>query len=225
LSSQFHLPSLSKTNKGILIAMAAFFILSHLLPLKSYLALDPDSIFSGQIHRLFTFFLIPNDIMSLLFGGMAIWFIGSDLEQRWGPKRYLIFLFVVSVAAAIIYVGICGVFKSGGPVLGLHGIVSALCVAYGLIYPERTMYFFIFPLKAKYFVAIIIALSIYSSLAAGYGGAWFQLLTLGVAGVWLYILKEVRLPNMPKKSAAPRRKKKSSHLKLVDDDKDDVTYH
>ena len=72
--------------------------------------------------------------------------------------------------------------------IGASGAVYGLLLAFGLMFPETTVLFaFIFPMKAKYFVAIIGAIVFLSSIGdTGSGVSHFAHLGGMVAG-FLYI--------------------------------------
>jgi membrane associated rhomboid family serine protease len=58
-----------------------------------------------------------------------------------------------------------------GPSIGASAGVYGILLAYGLIYPNRIVYFyFLFPIKMKHFVWIIGAIALYSSITAGQSG-------------------------------------------------------
>ena len=58
-----------------------------------------------------------------------------------------------------------------GPSIGASAGVYGLLLAYGLIYPDRIVYFyFLFPIKMKHFVWIIGAIAVYSSVTSGESG-------------------------------------------------------
>ena len=58
-----------------------------------------------------------------------------------------------------------------GPSIGASAGVYGLLLAYGLIYPDRIVYFyFLFPIKMKHFVWIIGAIALYSSISSGESG-------------------------------------------------------
>ena len=58
-----------------------------------------------------------------------------------------------------------------GPSIGASAGVYGLLLAYGLIYPDRIVYFyFLFPIKMKHFVWIIGAIALYSSITSGESG-------------------------------------------------------
>ena len=100
---------------------------------------------------------------------LALWMFGCDLERRWGTQFFLKYYFVTVIGGAILNV----IFLPGqlGPSIGASAGVYGLLLAYGLIYPDRIVYFyFLFPIKMKHFVWIIGAIAVYSSVTSGESG-------------------------------------------------------
>jgi len=182
-SPNIQLPAIDRINKAFIIALVSFFIInaichqffgSSLIP---YLGLSLDGLFSGKIWGLVTYSLIPGGLIEVIFNALIIWFIGSELSTNWGEKRYIQYMLVTVVGGAIIGLGASTLTSPYAVMAGASAFCSALCVTYGVINPERTMYFFFFPLKAKWFVTILIGMNLYNGIFSSAGGvlAWNQL--------------------------------------------------
>jgi membrane associated rhomboid family serine protease len=99
----------------------------------------------------------------------GVWMFGCDLERRWGSNFFLRYYFVSVIGGGIL--NTLFLPNQMGPSIGASAGVYGILLAYGLIYPNRIVYFyFLFPIKMKYFVMIIGAISLYSSLTAGQSG-------------------------------------------------------
>lgn len=160
--------------------------------------------------------------MHILFNMMSLWFFGSELEQRWGQKLFLIYYFFTGIGAALFYllgVALVGMVKGMAPivytqpVVGASGAVFGILLAYGLLFGDRTIYFFgAFPMLAKHFVAIIGTVEVISLLANGLTGAIANLAHIGglVSGmIFLFIYTKLQQQRF-KKGSGGRGK-----LKLV----------
>ena len=93
---------------------------------------------------------------------------GMDLERDWGTKRFLTYYFVCGVGA-----GLCDVIANvvtgnlGTRTIGASGAIYGLLLAFGMLYPDRTVLMsFLFPIKAKYFVMIMGAIAFLSSIGS-----------------------------------------------------------
>jgi membrane associated rhomboid family serine protease len=162
--------------KFLLIANTAVFVAQTLLSaaidiqLEFYFGLVPrlvlDELFLWQ---LFTYQFLHGGIFHILFNMLAVWMFGCDLEQRWGSAFFLRYYFICVVGGAILNT----LFVPGqmGPSIGASAGVYGILLAYGLIYPNRIIYFyFLFPMKMKHFVWIIGAIALYSAIASGQSG-------------------------------------------------------
>jgi membrane associated rhomboid family serine protease len=116
----------------------------------------------------------------IVFNMLMLWWLGSELETRWGARFFAIYYLVCGIGAAVFYVLFVFLFslatgRATGlletPVIGASGAIFGLMLAYGIIFGERVVYFmFIFAMKAKYMVMILGALEIFTILTAGVDG-------------------------------------------------------
>jgi membrane associated rhomboid family serine protease len=179
--------------KFLLIANTAVFVAQTLLSaaidiqLEFYFGLVPrlvlDELFLWQ---LFTYQFLHGGIFHILFNMLAVWMFGCDLEQRWGSVFFLRYYFVCVVGGAILNT----LFVPGqmGPSIGASAGVYGILLAYGLIYPNRIIYFyFLFPMKMKHFVWIIGAIALYSAIASGQSGIAHLAHLGGMAFGYLYL--------------------------------------
>jgi membrane associated rhomboid family serine protease len=162
--------------KFLLIANTAVFILQTVVGmgldyrLSFYFGLVPALVLNEfYLWQLFTYQFLHGGIFHLLFNMLAVWMFGCDLERRWGSDFFLRYYFISVIGGGILNT----LFAPGqlGPSIGASAGVYGVLLAYGLIYPDRVVYFyFLFPIKVKYFVMIIGAIALYSSLTAGQSG-------------------------------------------------------
>jgi len=103
---------------------------------------------------------------------------GAELERIWGTRYFLKFYFVTGIGA-----GLLTVLFSLLPfdfaqqlqrsiVIGASGAIYGLLLAYALYFPDRPIYmYFLFPIPAKIFVAIMGGIAFLSSLSDAGGVA------------------------------------------------------
>lgn len=175
--------------KALLIANVAVFLLQAfsnyafiiIFGLVPYLVWE-----RFYVWQLFTYQFLHGGLFHLLFNMLALWMFGCDLERRWGSRFFLKFYFVSVVGGAILNTLFLPdqTVPSIGASAGIYGIL----LAYGLIYPERIVYFyFFFPLKMKHFVLIIGAISLYSSVVASQSGIAHLAHLGGMAFGYIYL--------------------------------------
>jgi len=119
--------------------------------------------------QLFTYQFLHGGLFHILFNMLALWMFGCNLERRWGSKFFLKYYFVAVVGGGILNTLL--VPGQSAPSIGASAGIYGILLAYGLIYPNQIVYFyFLFPIKMKYFVWIIGGIAFYSSLTAGQSG-------------------------------------------------------
>jgi len=171
--------------KRIVIACAAFYVLSILLGLFSvqyyrnlndYLGLVPAlALRHGMLWQLVTYSLLHAGLWHLLMNMLTLWMFGAQEEMDWGSRKFLEFyLFcvvgagIVTVAVAYMHIGL----RSDIPTVGASGGVYGVLVAFGMLYGDREIFLFPFPvsIKAKYLILIIVFLVVISTLQPSQGG-------------------------------------------------------
>jgi membrane associated rhomboid family serine protease len=238
---QIQTPPMTKVNKFLLIAMAACFVINFVcsktlgLSLTPFLGLSGSGVSGGMIYQFFTYPFIASNFLEVLFSGLLLWFIGSELEQTWGSERYGFLLACSVLIGGLFYCLISLIFFQGSPFFqyplwGMSGVSSGLCVVYGRLYPEREFSFMmLIPVKAKYFTWILVGMVLFSGLSSPSGiGAWGQLGTMGGAFLMSFFIYHPALNpllSVFKKSSGTRvnsvlrkKKPKASHLSLVGDE-------
>ncbi len=177
-------------------------------------------------------FLHSRNVFHIVFNMLLLWWLGSELEQRWGSRFFLMYYLVSGVGAGILYgivVLIHGLImgKSAAiwtsPVVGASGAVFGLMLAYGIIFGERIVYFMmVFPMRAKWFVTILGAVEVATLLNNGIGGGDVANLAHlgGLASGFLFLQGYTRLQQRRWRKQSDRR---GRGLKLVvnNDKKDD----
>ena len=133
--------------------------------LTDLLALYPYESGAFEPYQLVTYMFAhaPNNFFHILFNMYAVWMFGSVLERVWGPKRFLIFYLTCGLAAGVTQMFI------GNPVIGASGAVMGLLAAFAYLFPNTEFFIipFPFPIKAKYMVAIYIAIDLFAGLHPG----------------------------------------------------------
>ena len=115
-----------------------------------------------MIWQPFTYLFFHGGIWHLLINMFVLWMFGSELERLWGKKHFLKFYFVTGVGAGLVTM-IFGL-NSMTPIVGASGAVYGVLLAYGLTYPNRTVYLYgIIPIKSLWFVIGIGVIAFMSS--------------------------------------------------------------
>jgi|SRR5688500_9764080 membrane associated rhomboid family serine protease len=168
-------------------------------------------------HQLITHMFMHGGWAHLFFNMFALWMFGSILENLWGPKRFLIFYVVSGLGAAalhlvVLYIEMSPVleqfhrlpmevqqeflyserFKLNTATVGASGAVFGCLAAFGYLFPNSLLYiYFLFPVKAKWFVLFYAGMELYLGInnSAGDGVAhWAHLggALVGFILVWFW---------------------------------------
>jgi membrane associated rhomboid family serine protease len=121
--------------------------------ISTTLSLVPERIlFAGSVWQLLSYmFLHTSQITHILFNMLTLWFFGGELEQKWGSRFFLLYYLGCGFGAGLIYVfGSAlstlvfnlSVLNLTIPVQGASGAIFGLLLAYGMIFGDRIVHFF-----------------------------------------------------------------------------------
>jgi membrane associated rhomboid family serine protease len=187
--------------KALLVSNVGIFLAQILLgsftigglPLDYFLqttgALFPIGDPSFRIWQPVTYMFLHGGLSHVLMNMFALWMFGVEIENTWGSKKFGIYYLLCGLggaAAHLIMAPILG--QEAAPLVGASGAIFGILVAYGLMFPDRMIYFYFFiPMKSKYFVGGYLLLELYS-LYSGGGGNISHLAHLGGAVVGIFYL-------------------------------------
>ena len=200
--------------------------------LTEYFGMTPGRVvYDFWIWQPFTYsFLHSEGVFHVLFNMLLLWMFGSELERRWGSRFFLIYYMVTAVGAGFFYTFIVTLFsliagdqiQMSIPVIGASGAGYGIILAYGILFSERVIYFMmLFPMKAKWFAAILAFVSLISAISsAGSSGTKVAHLAHlgGIVVGWLFLVGFTRLKQRGVRKKTSRRGRK---LKLVVDNERD----
>jgi membrane associated rhomboid family serine protease len=221
---------ISRTIWGLIIACLATFIIQKGsaqfagADLVGLLGLVPQAVAQGALWQLFTYMFLHGDVGHLILNLLMLAFIGSELESVWGRRRFLLFYFFCGLVAALTYLVLqLVVWQANVPMVGASGGIYGLLLAYGLLFGERVLLFMmLFPMKARHFIWVLVAVEFLTGLFSGSRGAALSSVAhlggmlggfgyLYGRGAWL-VWRRKRESGA---SSTRSRKAGKSHLKLV----------
>ena len=158
---------------AIFIAQLVFPILTDVLGLHPVLVLR-----YLWIWQLGSYMFLHGGLFHILFNMLALWMFGTELERIWGTRYFLKFYLVTGIGAGALTV-LFSLLPFGfaqqvhySNVIGASGAIYGLLLAYAIYFPDRPIYmYFVFPIPAKIFVAIMGAIAFLSSLGDSGGVA------------------------------------------------------
>lgn len=183
------MPPIPPITRALLLSCTAMFMLTLLLPqLSLWLALWP--LASGQFMpwQVATYAFLHADVMHLFFNMLGLWMFGAELERLWGPRRFMQFYAASVLAAAASQLVFTGLTGSMVPTVGASGGLFGLLLAYGMLFPNRTIMplFPPIPMKARTFVIVFGGIELFMGFSGRTGIAHFAHLG-GMLGGWLMI--------------------------------------
>jgi membrane associated rhomboid family serine protease len=128
-------------------------------------------IYNFAIWQLVTYMFLHAGLLHILFNMLTLYWFGPDLERTWGLQRFLKYYFVCGIGAGICVVIAELIAGSSTRTLGASGAIYGVLLAYGLLFPDRTILFlFVIPMKVRHFVWLMGLLAFYSSISGGNSG-------------------------------------------------------
>lgn len=201
--------------KWILIANGACFVVYYLaravslypvLDLFHALSLVPQWVLFGALWQPVTYLFLhdPTGFSHIIFNSLMLWMFGINLERTWGTRKFLEFYFFCGIGAGLCDVALRAFFTFAGPALpdflarmgggmdiptiGNSGAVYGVLLAFGLLFPDSTIYFWmLFPIPARIFVFIMGAISFLMFFGSAGSGVSHVAHLGGMLFGWLYL--------------------------------------
>jgi len=120
----------------------------------------------------------------------AVYMFGGQLEQLWGPKRYLNLYLASVIAAGVAQLVIASLAAAAPyPTIGASGGVFGVLLAYAMVFPNRTIVLLIppIPMPAWMFVTLYGAVELFLGVTGTEAGVAHFAHLGGMAGAWLMI--------------------------------------
>jgi membrane associated rhomboid family serine protease len=176
-------------------------------------ALNPigSTVFPFYPWQLFTYMFMHAGFWHLFMNMFALWMFGMELENIWGSKKFLTYYMICGLGAGLANLFISPIFTDiNVPTVGASGAIIGVLVAFGLMFPDRPIFlYFLFPIKAKYFVLIYMFIELLSVGSAG-NIAHIAHLGGGVVGFIYLLLTNSDISNLLRFDKSPKIKTGSS---------------
>lgn len=144
--------------RSLMFANGIVFLLQTVIgrTLIDWFGLNPVYVFEKfYVWQFFTYMFLHGDFIHILLNMFILWMIGCEVERYWGDKEFLKYYFICGIGAGFFHL----IFTSSSePVVGASGAIYGILIAFAMLFPERLVILFPFPIpiKAKY-LAIIFA--------------------------------------------------------------------
>lgn len=123
--------------------------------------------------QLITYQFMHADFWHIFFNMFfGLWMFGMEVEHVWGSKKFLYFYLTCGIVAGVSQLimapllepgSVVDAWGNGVPTIGASGAIYGVLIAFGMLFPDRYIFlYFLIPVKAKYFIAGIILLGVFS---------------------------------------------------------------
>ena len=181
-------------NTGVFLLMGLFSMAR--IPagpfIKYYCELVPaDVVQRGRLWQIVTYSFLHEGFGHWFWNMIGLWMFGSAFENAWGTRRFLELYFIGVVGAAITTIALSFGHILGDPrvaTVGASGGIFAVLIAFGILFAESEIMMIPFPftIKAKYFVGILIVVTLALAISGGGNVAYVAHLG-GLLFGWLYV--------------------------------------
>jgi membrane associated rhomboid family serine protease len=142
--------------KTIILVNVAVFFLQFFTPFGPIIqglgALWPVGSENFRLWQPLTYMFLHGSGTHLFFNMFALWMFGAEIENQWGTREFNIYYFTCGIGAAII--NLLATMGETSPTVGASGAIYGVLLAFGMMFPNRYIFlYFLFPVKAKYFIA------------------------------------------------------------------------
>jgi membrane associated rhomboid family serine protease len=151
---------LTPTNRAIILANVGVYILQKLLNPYVFAPFELWPLQTGLFRpwQLLTYGFMhdPNLFLHILFNMFAVFMFGSQVEQLFGAKRYLIYYLTCMVGAALMQIIVVYAARDLplAPTVGASGAVFGLLLAFGMAYPRQQLIIFPIPVPIQAWLAV-----------------------------------------------------------------------
>lgn len=148
--------------KRLILANAVAFILLYwvqIIPWRAtvaYLGFNVTEVYK-EPWTIITYMFVHAGFLHVFFNMLMLFFFGPPLEERWGGKEFIKYYLICGVGGALFTL-----LFGGGTIVGASGAIYGIMLAYALNWPDSLIWIYaIFPVKAKYLVLFLGALSFF----------------------------------------------------------------
>ena len=152
------MPALPPITQALLLLNVALFCIDQLFLrrlLSQWFALWPLGT-NFAPYQVVSYAFLHGSVGHLFFNMLGLWMFGAELERIWGQKRFVQFYSASVLTAAAAQLVVNAMLDSNAPTVGASGGLFGLLLAFGMMFPNRTIVplFPPIPMKAKVFVAL-----------------------------------------------------------------------
>jgi membrane associated rhomboid family serine protease len=134
------------------------------------LILEPyQVVYSFQIWRLISYAFLHDSAspMHVIFNCLMLYMVGTPLEERWGERRFFIFVATAIILGSLLVTISYFLGISHASVVGFSAATIGLVIAWGLTFSTSQIFLFgIIPITGKQLVLMTIILEIFYAVSS-----------------------------------------------------------
>ena len=163
--------------KSLLIANIVAYLIDSLVHVSPLFALYYWGSDAFMPYQLVTYMFMHGNFTHIFFNMFALWMFGRIMEQVWGGQRFLVYYMICGIGAGLVQeLGqVIGIISPYSMTIGASGAVYGILLAFGMTFPNERLFIIPipFPIKAKWFICIYVAIEILEGMSASDGVAHF----------------------------------------------------
>ncbi len=121
-----------------------------------------------RLWQLITCGFLHANFLHLAINMYALWMFGSDVERTIGPRHYLTLYFASLLCSSATQLVVVSLMSPTGvyPTVGASGAIFGILLAFGMLFPRRTIVLLIppIPMPAIVFVILYALLELFSGV-------------------------------------------------------------
>jgi membrane associated rhomboid family serine protease len=202
--------SLPPVVKRLLIANAAVFLLSRMIPgipleqIESMFGFVAADVFGrGRVWQFATYMFLHGGLFHILFNMLLLWMFGTTVEHRWGSRAFVTYYAVCGLGGAVL----SWVMDPGSsiPMIGASAATLGVLLAYTLMYPDqKVLLYFVIPIKMKVLLWLLVAVDLIGAVGLLKGNTAHFAHLGGLLFGYLYLKQDWRMGALGRKFRGAR---------------------
>ena len=140
------------------VSGSGFLATFALWPVGHFIVPQFDGPVGFKVWQLITCGFLHANLLHLSINMYALWMFGSDVERAIGPRHYLTLYFSSLLCSSAIQLLVVSMMTSAGvyPTVGASGAIFGILLAFGMLFPRRTIVLLIPPIPMPAIVFVIL---------------------------------------------------------------------
>ncbi len=156
--------------KRLIIANAVIFLLTWTRAVPRGAAFDLLGFNASEALKepwtIVTYMFVHANFFHVFFNMLMLFFFGPPLERRWGGTEFIKYYAICGVGGAVFTLVFDLLTGGGGTIIGASGAIFGVMLAFAMNWPDSLIWIYaIFPIKAKYLIVILGAITFFSAVS------------------------------------------------------------